>query len=169
MPSANSPCEVLRERVLDVARRLVSECGRDVTLHEVAQHAQGQDTRSGAIVESLLEQRLGDLVDVVRLADRRPALRTSGWTQAVREIVSGELDLSLREVARALAVSVRTLQRRLADEGTNWRAEIDAARKERAAQLLQQGTTADLTAAQVGYSGSRALRRAQRRWDRESG
>jgi AraC-like DNA-binding protein len=169
MPSANSSCEVLRERVLDVARRLVSECGRDVTLHEVAQHARGRDARGDAIVESLLEQRLGDLVDVVRLADRRPPARTSGWTQAVREIVSGELDLSLREAARALAVSVRTLQRRLADEGTSWRAEIDAARKERAAQLLQHGATADLTAAQVSYSGGRALRRALRRWGGESG
>lgn len=66
-------------------------------------------------------------------------------------------------------MSVRTLQRRLAEEGTSWRAEIDAARNKRAAQLLQQGTTADLTAAQVGYSGSRALRRALRRWDRAAG
>lgn len=88
MPIINKRCEVLGERVLDVARRLVSECGRNVTLHEVAQHARGQDARGDAIVESLLEQRLGDLVDVVRLADRRPPAQTSGWTQAVREIVS---------------------------------------------------------------------------------
>jgi AraC-like DNA-binding protein len=150
--------------VLDVTRRLVSECGPNVTLHEVAEHARGHDVRRDAIVDSLLEQRLGDLVDVVRLADRRPPADTSGWTEAVREIVSGELALSLREAARALAVSVRTLQRRLAEEGTSWRTEIDAARQERAAQLLRQGATVDLTAAQVGYSAGRALRRAQRRW-----
>lgn len=165
----HSPCEVLRERVLEVTRRLVSECGRNVTLHEVAQRARGNDAGGEVIVESLLEQRLGDLADVVQLADRQPPARMSGWTQAVREIASSDLDLSLREAARGLAVSVRTLQRRLADEGTSWRVEIDAARKERAAQLLQQGATADLTAVQVGYSGSRALRRALRRWDRESG
>jgi AraC-like DNA-binding protein len=155
--------------MLDATRRLVAECGRNVTLHEVAQHAQGHDARGDAIVESLLDQRLGDLVDVVRLADGRPPARTSCWTQAVREIVSGELGLSLREAAHALAVSARTLQRRLADEGTSWRAEIDSARKERAAQLLQRGATVDLTATQVGYSAGRALRRAQRRWERESG
>jgi AraC-like DNA-binding protein len=155
--------------VLDAARRLVSECGRDVTLHEIAQHARGRDSGGDAIVESLLEQRLGDLADVVRLADRGPAAHTSAWTRAIRELVSGELDLSLGEAARALAVSMRTLQRRLAEEGTSWRTEIDAARQERAAQLLQQGATANLTAAKVGYSGSRALRRALRRWDGRSG
>jgi AraC-like DNA-binding protein len=94
----------------------------------------------------------------------------SAWTAAVREILFADLDrpaLSLPSAARRLAVSERTLQRRLADEGTSWRAEIDAARRERAVQLLRQGTTSEVTAAHLGYSGSRALRRAWRRWGRE--
>jgi AraC-like DNA-binding protein len=181
LPLAPATCNAVRTRILDAARGLVSQCGPNVTLSEVAHHAReagaGQQRSIGddAIVEALLEQRLGDLVDAVRGADAPHRPRTSArddtWTGAVREILSGELDrpaISLRDAARTLAVSVRTLQRRLIDEGTTWRAEVDAARKERAAQLLAQGATTALTAAQVGYSGSRALRRALRRWGRES-
>jgi AraC-like DNA-binding protein len=162
----SATCEVLRERVLDVTRRLVSECGPSVTLAEVAHHAR----RSGAAVESVLEQRLGDLVEVVQVADAQHRLATppdAKWTRSVRDILSGELDhpaLSLREAARTLAVSPRTLQRRLADEGTSWWAEVDTARQQRAAQLLANGATTELAAARVGYSGSRALRRALHRW-----
>jgi transcriptional regulator GlxA family with amidase domain len=39
---------------------------------------------------------------------------------------------SLAEIAHRLAISTRTLQRRLADHGTTWRAELDAARGRRA-------------------------------------
>jgi AraC-like DNA-binding protein len=76
-------------------------------------------------------------------------------------------ELSLRTAARMLAVSPRTLQRRLADEGTSWRAIVDGTRRERVTALLAEDATADVTAARVGYAGSRALRRALRRW-RES-
>jgi AraC-like DNA-binding protein len=184
MPTAHSfglgsaQCEALRERVLDAARCLVSRRGPNVTLSEIAHHAQKpadtsqeRSIHDDAIVASLLEQRLGDLVEVVQAADPPHRAETSAtWTQAVREILSGQLDgsaLSLRDAARTLSVSVRTLQRRLDEEGTNWRTEIDTARKERAGRLLQQGATAHVTAARVGFSGSRALRRALRRWEQE--
>jgi AraC-like DNA-binding protein len=89
------------------------------------------------------------------------------WTDQVRRLLAEHLHrpaLSLRTVARMLAVSARTLQRRLAEEGTSWSAEIDAARRERATRLLREGAKRDVTAARVGYSESRALRRALRRW-----
>jgi AraC-like DNA-binding protein len=93
------------------------------------------------------------------------------WTGSVREMLLAHRErprLSRRDVARMLAVSPRTLQRRLADESTSWRAELDAVRRERATALLRQGTTTDATAQRLGYSGSRALRRALRRWSRGS-
>jgi AraC-like DNA-binding protein len=126
-----------------------------------------------AVVDSLLDQRLGDVLELVRAVregsgSATEALDDAGaWTDAVRELVREQLDrpdLSLAGAARALAVSARTLQRRLADEGTSWSAEVDAARRERAALLLRQGTTAEVTAARLGYSDSRALRRALHRW-----
>jgi AraC-like DNA-binding protein len=160
------------ERLLKTARRLLAQRGPNVTLSEVGRHAGigcGVDG-STIVVKSLLEQRLGDLLEAVRsLPD--PALapiERGAWSDAVREVLGPQLDrplLSLRTVARMLAVSPRTLQRRLAEEGTSWRGELDAARSERAAQLLRQGFTQEVTATRVGYSGSRALRRALRRWD----
>jgi len=73
-------------------------------------------------------------------------------------------DILLSAAARRLAVSPRTLQRLLEREGTNWRAEVDAARREQAARLLAEGVSKTGTAARLGYSDARALRRAVRRW-----
>jgi AraC-like DNA-binding protein len=118
-------------------------------------------------VETLLDQRLGDLLELAQDSETRDPVHV--WTDAVRKILAAQLDrpaLTLATVARALAVSARTLQRRLAEEGTSWRAELDVARRERTAQLLGRGRTQGATAASVGYSGSRALRRAVRRWQR---
>jgi AraC-like DNA-binding protein len=119
-------------------------------------------------VEALVDRRLGDLLELVQ--DSETSDPAHVWTDAVREILAAQLDrraLTLPSAARALAVSARTLQRRLAEEGTSWRAELDAARRERTAQLLGRGRTKDATAASVGYSDSRALRRAVRRWQRD--
>lgn len=119
-------------------------------------------------VEALLDRRLGDLLELVQDSEKSDPAQV--WTDGVREILAAQLDrraLTLPMAAQALAVSARTLQRRLADEGTSWRAELDAARRERTAQLLGRGRTRDVTAASVGYSGSRALRRALRRWQQD--
>jgi AraC-like DNA-binding protein len=118
-------------------------------------------------VEAVLDQRLGDLLELARVSETREHQQT--WADAVREILASQLDcpaLTLPRAARALAVSARTLQRRLAEEGTSWRVELDAARRERSARLLGLGMTKGATAASIGYSDSRALRRALRRWRR---
>ncbi|MFI9100054.1 AraC family transcriptional regulator ligand-binding domain-containing protein [Streptomyces fildesensis] len=77
-----------------------------------------------------------------------------------------EDNASLEHVAQRLAMSPRTLQRRLGEHGTNWREEIEAIRQEHTMDLLR---TTDLPlqsiAARVGYSDVRALRRAVRRWE----
>ncbi|WP_018348343.1 helix-turn-helix transcriptional regulator [Longispora albida] len=73
-------------------------------------------------------------------------------------------DCTLDSVARRLTVSGRSMQRRLAEKGTNWRSELEAARCEQAAGLLR-GTdlSTEAIAARTGYSDARALRRAFRR------
>lgn len=73
---------------------------------------------------------------------------------------------SLEAVARRLAMSPRTLQRRLAEHGTTWQAELDHARRQRAEQsrARAQPTMASL-ARQLGYSDARSARRALRRLD----
>ncbi|MBF5000571.1 hypothetical protein IRT45_25850 [Nocardia sp. BSTN01] len=62
-----------------------------------------------------------------------------------------------------LAVSPRTLQRRLAESGTTWRRELDLARRSVAGSVAET-TTQSALAYRLGYSDARALRRAARRW-----
>jgi AraC-like DNA-binding protein len=160
-------------RLLGVARQLFAQRGPSVTLSEIAMAASpgGGESRCSDVVGLLLAQRLGDLLDIARtspdLQRQEVVVPHVISADVVREIVLAHLDrgdLSLRTVARMLAVSSRTLQRRLADEGTSWRAIVDTTRREHATTLLREGATADAIAARVGYAGSRALRRALRRW-----
>ncbi|HET7018567.1 MAG TPA: AraC family transcriptional regulator ligand-binding domain-containing protein [Streptosporangiaceae bacterium] len=93
---------------------------------------------------------------------------TPGWRDHFREAVSGQLadrTVSLEAVARQLALSPRTLQRRLEQEGTSWRAEIDAIRRAEAARLLGDGASRQAVAARLGYTDTRTLRRSLHRWD----
>ncbi|MGW5350773.1 AraC family transcriptional regulator ligand-binding domain-containing protein [Streptomyces sp. NPDC004031] len=78
---------------------------------------------------------------------------------------------SLATAARQLAVSPRTLQRRLAESGTTWRAELDAVRQEFSLGLRRTGNwSAQQAAARLGYAEARSLRRARSRWGaREDG
>ncbi|MEV4219293.1 helix-turn-helix domain-containing protein [Nonomuraea sp. NPDC049725] len=95
----------------------------------------------------------------------RPA---STWHDRFRAAVADALrdgDCSLRAVAARLALSSRTLQRRLAEQGTTWRAELETVRQDRAVRLLRDtDLTVDAVADRVGYSDARALRRATHRW-----
>lgn len=72
------------------------------------------------------------------LESRLPAARRS-FAERAREVLDRSLDTgtsSLADVAALLAVSPRTLQRRLAAEGTRYSAVLDAARRDLAARLL---------------------------------
>jgi AraC-like DNA-binding protein len=93
--------------------------------------------------------------------------RPPQWIDTFRQAVADCLDdrdVRLASAARRLAVSPRTLQRLLERAGTSWRAEVDTARRQRAAQLLTSGMTKSTIARHLGYSDSRALRRAEHRW-----
>ena len=86
----------------------------------------------------------------------------------VRHLLSTQMtvgDIRIGEVARRLATTPRTLQRRLSRAGTSFDALCDAARKE-AAQTFLADTT--LSIAEVtyllGYSEPTAFHRAFRRW-----
>jgi AraC-like DNA-binding protein len=72
---------------------------------------------------------------------------------------------SLAEAARRLAISPRTLQRRLGESGTTWRAELDAVRREQSDGLRYEGTGSTQRAVRLGFAESRSLRRAMNRWD----
>jgi len=93
--------------------------------------------------------------------------RTPHWIGRFRQILAecvNDQDLLLASAARRLMVSPRTLQRMLEQEGTSWRAEVDAARRQQATALLAGGISKTKAASRLGYSDARALRRALRRW-----
>lgn len=72
---------------------------------------------------------------------------------------------SVKLTARALGMSARTLQRRLAELGQSFGAVVDRVRKRVVRHCLEHDDAKlDEIAASVGFSDARSLRRATRRW-----
>ncbi|MBC7299739.1 MAG: AraC family transcriptional regulator ligand-binding domain-containing protein [Nocardia sp.] len=70
---------------------------------------------------------------------------------------------TLAAVSARLGIGPRTLQRRLDEAGTSWRAEVDSVRAEQA-RSLDLGLSQRVVATRLGYRDERSLRRAQQRW-----
>jgi AraC-like DNA-binding protein len=88
------------------------------------------------------------------------------WYDRFQELLAEVIDLgspSRDALARRLSISVSTLQRRLAEHGTTWRAELDAARQRRV-QHARRHAQDDL-ARHLGYADPRSVRRAMSRWN----
>ncbi|WP_370011065.1 helix-turn-helix domain-containing protein [Nocardia cyriacigeorgica] len=94
------------------------------------------------------------------------------WRDQLRAAMIDALhrdDLSLDTVAHRLAMSPRTLQRRLGDHGTRWRAEVELVRHDYATELLRDtDLPVRAVATRLGYTDARALRRAFHRWTGQS-
>lgn len=72
---------------------------------------------------------------------------------------------TVQDLAAAAGTSVRTLQRRLENEGTSFSALLDEVRQEAAMQRLPTGQlTVGAVAAELGYARQASLTRAVRRW-----
>ncbi|MFF9869717.1 helix-turn-helix domain-containing protein [Streptomyces sp. NPDC013953] len=106
---------------------------------------------------------------VLTLSASKPVLRWHDRFRATLDAALREDAASLDRVAQRLAMSPRTLQRRLAEHGTSWREELEQTRHQQAMELLRR---TDLPlhsiATRVGYSDARALRRAVQRWEGRS-
>ncbi len=104
-------------------------------------------------------------------ADTLVLPRPATWQERFAQLLDEALDHGspeLGEVARRLFVSRRTLQRRLAEQGTSWRAELDNARRRRALANGGAPITLGGLARQLGYAAPRSARRALRRWDSQT-
>lgn len=75
--------------------------------------------------------------------------------------------LSADDVAKSLAVSRRTMARRLLAEGTTFRVLSDNEAKRRARAMRRAGLTRDVMAVRLGYDDPTSLSRAWRRWAAE--
>lgn len=109
---------------------------------------------------------------LVRMLDdqcrqRLERLQTSTLAGQVRQKLHGSLGLvaSLDEVARALALSPRSLRRKLDQEGTSFRALVEEERRQLALQLLTgSDMKLDELAIHIGYTDTASFTRAFRRW-----
>lgn len=86
----------------------------------------------------------------------------------VRQAIGASLargEPRLEAIARDLAMSGRTLQRRLTDAGTRFADLVDAARRERAMLLLEDATLSCTEIAfLLGYTEAAPFFRAFKRW-----
>jgi AraC-like DNA-binding protein len=100
-------------------------------------------------------ERLRSSADLGLKDDIRSVVRTL--------VVDG--DCSAKRVAKLLAVSERTLNRRLAQKGASFRGVVEEARFEVAQHMLADGSVPlSEIAAGLGYSEASAFSRAFRRW-----
>lgn len=70
----------------------------------------------------------------------------------------------IQDLAVALGISVRGLQRQLQQEGRTWSVLVDHARRDHLERLLQQGCSLEVAAQQLGYHDASSLSRAAKRW-----
>jgi AraC-like DNA-binding protein len=100
-------------------------------------------------------------------AERRVTEQGRAFTRPVAALVAARLDdiPTLASACRALALSPRALQLRLAEEGTTFSEIVDRVQRERALALLATSALPITTiATRVGFSAPAALTRAVRRW-----
>ena len=107
------------------------------------------------------------------MAESELRLASPHFTTAVRERITvlfeQDAHASRAKVAEAMKLTERTLQRRLADEGTTFREVVDEVRCDRASALLRDPDVrvADVAYA-VGYDEVTSFTKAFRRWTGES-
>jgi AraC-like DNA-binding protein len=95
--------------------------------------------------------------------------RAFTWRQAVRHRIADQLcdGCSCETIARSLAVTPRTLLRRLKDEATTFRDELEAVRHEKAMTYLRDTTlSVSELAYLLGFSSVATFHRAFKRWTR---
>jgi AraC-like DNA-binding protein len=110
------------------------------------------------------------LEEHARILTRRSAPVVSDFRSEVeRAMASAPEHASAEHVARALHVSVRTLQRRLVVAGTTFREVADRVRGELAQEhLVDPRTSITEVAYLLGFSDETSFNRAFRRWTGES-
>jgi len=96
------------------------------------------------------------------------ALESHEFADIVRERIQLLLprgQSGIEAVAAALHMTPRTLQRRLQEDGTTFRALVEAARKSILIGCVERNEAPDEIMRHAGYTNQRAFRRALKRWN----
>ena len=75
-----------------------------------------------------------------------------------------DVNVRIEDLAAALGMGVRSLQRTLKDEGTSWATLVDSMRRTSLVGLLQEGLSLESAAQRLGYHDASSISRAARRW-----
>src|SRR4029077_4682629 len=100
-----------------------------------------------------------------------PLLGQDGVVQKVRSMLQAEAERfpNVRELAKALFTSERSLRRALSAHGTSYQSLRDEVRMRLALQYLTStATPVEEIARTVGFTSSRSFRRALKRWTGKS-
>lgn len=101
-------------------------------------------------------------------ADTYQRIRTTSFISIVSNSIRDQLPTDrcdVESVARALSLGGRTLQRRLREEGTNFRDLLDSTRHRVVIEGLEHHRSHSEIARRAGLANARALTRALRRWN----
>ncbi len=109
-----------------------------------------------------LTRQLLELADACMARLSQPSFVAELGMMLRSRLQSGPCDAD--SVAAELHLGLRTLQRRLAEEQTSFSEVLDRVRRELALELIQADLPLSEIAARCGFSDSRALSRAFRRW-----
>ena len=96
------------------------------------------------------------------------ALESRHFVDIVRDRIKVMIPMgqsSIDHVAAALHMTPRTLQRRLQEDGTTFRALVDAVRRSILVACVERNQTPDETMRLAGYTNLRSFRRAMKRWN----
>jgi len=132
--------------------------GADLARLVLPREALEQPLRTGdELVATYLEAELHRCMDRLRLA----------ITWQIDELIRQNLSsgIGMREAAKRLGLSERTLRRRLDEEGTSFRERLDHVRRARALEMLAHQDV-QTVAPQLGFVDARSFQRAFRRWTR---
>lgn len=125
---------------------------------------------SEAVLRQTFQRTRGELLDFVRRAPDDWIFVTfdhDTTRSQVRDLVAARLEagVSLRDAAASLHMSERALSRKLAAEGTSFRAVKEEVRRDLAIQrLVKTREPIDRIAASVGFDNTPAFHRAFRAW-----
>jgi AraC-like DNA-binding protein len=135
--------------------------GAEIT--QIVLSAQALDMRM-----SSAEPALNELLERQADAMLQQLPQSRDLADHVRALLGAELDLrgaSAERVARRLGMSVRTLSRKLGDEGTSYRDLIDEARKQAALRdLAHDAQPIAEIADRLGFASPQSFHRAFKRW-----
>ena len=134
----------------------------------------GAPTVGFAIPRNLLDRRprqADEALHAFLCEQSRQLLARTGTDDVVSRLIrvlddrlaTGALDVE--KVARSMAMTSRSLQRRLDAAGTTYREVLDHVRHRRCRELRRAGWIWDDIAVALGFSDARSLRRAAARWE----